>query len=100
MSYWFEGIVANTMRPKPNGYETISVTNAAVKDLTVPADSFRAVLVGTYDIRVLFGADPTTSVGFLVEAGTIFELQSAEELAAFRMIAPSTTSVVTVLYSK
>lgn len=93
--------ILNAFR-KPVGYQQVTVSTTAIA-LTVPDGANRAVaVVEAQPLRYRDDSvDPTATVGMLLPAATIFNIESREGLLAFKAIrSGGTDSVLSVSYYK
>lgn len=87
---------------KPVGYQQITVSTTAV-GLTVPAGASRAVaVVEAQPLRYRDdGTNPTATVGMLCQANLRFEIESRDQMLAFKAIRQGgTDAVLSVSYYK
>lgn len=85
---------------KPLGYQQVTVADTAI-GLTVPANTIRAVVgVEAQPLRYRDdGTNPSATVGFLLAAGAIVELNNKEAIAKFKAIrSGGTSATLNVLY--
>lgn len=84
-----------------SGFESITVSNAHAESLTVPATATKAFITTSGNsVRVRWdGTAPTTSVGHLVEIGSVIELDG-HDMTHFQAIAIGSDAVLSVTYSK
>ena len=79
-----------------------TVGGVALTALTYRRYNHATILVETAPIRVrMDGAAPTTSIGFLVNPGSVIELNCNADIMKFRAIrTDSTSALIDVIYSE
>lgn len=83
--------------------ETIAVSSTAVGVTTATARNAERMLITTEDaqIRIRYsGADPTASVGHLLEVGDVFVVCGAQNIIQFRAIRVSGDAEIFVTYEQ
>ena len=89
-------------KEKADSFETITVSNSVVKSLTAATylTSTKAIIgIAQNAVRARWDSGtPTTSVGHLLDVGTILELDRTD-LTNFKVISVGTDAVLSVTYS-
>jgi hypothetical protein len=86
------------------GHDSLSVTAGTALGLSagaagIPANATKADIFTDQDIRIwLDGTAPTATTGMKIDAGTIFELESRNEIENIRAIAVSESAALMINY--